>query len=167
MTNTMHAGMVLVMLALGLAGCDRQSPGAPGDRRPPPSGGLTLPPVATMISGAVYDTAHRPLAGAAVEVLDGPESGTSAIADVTGDFVYARLQTGSDEVETCYAPKALDGWADRVRCWAAGKVPDDLPRADPARKTAETPRDVFVYFIHSGKVRAPHGAMALMERVTA
>jgi uncharacterized protein YecE (DUF72 family) len=104
-------------------------------------------------------------ANAAIVYADHPTY--PAIADVTGDFVYARLQTGSDEVETCYAPKELDGWADRVRRWAAGKVPDDLPRADPARKTAETPRDVFVYFIHSGKVRAPHGAMALMERVTA
>jgi hypothetical protein len=27
------------------------------------------------------------------------------------------------------------------------------------------PRDVFVYFIHEGKVRAPAAAMALMERV--
>ncbi|TIM39117.1 MAG: DUF72 domain-containing protein, partial [Mesorhizobium sp.] len=28
------------------------------------------------------------------------------------------------------------------------------------------PRDVFVYFITEGKVRAPFGAMALMKRVT-
>jgi len=27
------------------------------------------------------------------------------------------------------------------------------------------PRDVFVYFITEGKVRAPFGAMALMQRV--
>ena len=33
-----------------------------------------------------------------------------ALADVTGDFVYARLQTGSDEVETAYR-EALDAWA--------------------------------------------------------
>lgn len=32
------------------------------------------------------------------------------IADVTGDFVYARLQKGSDEVKTCYPPKDLDRW---------------------------------------------------------
>jgi hypothetical protein len=34
----------------------------------------------------VYDSAFRPLAGARVEVLDGPQAGTSATADATGSF---------------------------------------------------------------------------------
>jgi uncharacterized protein YecE (DUF72 family) len=88
-----------------------------------------------------------------------------AIADVTGDFVYARLQTGSDDIPTCYEPKRLDEWAARIKLWAQGKAPDDLPLADPAGKAPVKPRDVFVYFITSGKVRAPHGAKAFMERV--
>ena len=88
-----------------------------------------------------------------------------AMADVTGDFVYARLQTGSDDIPTCYAPKALDEWAGRAKVWAEGKVPDDLPRADPESDAPVKPRDVFVYFITSGKVNAPHGAMSFMERV--
>ena len=61
--------------------------------------------------------------------------------------------------------EALDEWAARAKTWAEGKVPADLERADPSTKTAVKPRDVFVYFISEGKVRAPHGAMALMERV--
>jgi uncharacterized protein YecE (DUF72 family) len=88
-----------------------------------------------------------------------------AIADVTGDFVYARLQTGSDDNPDCYEPGRLDEWAERARIWAEGKVPSDLPRAAPAVVTPEKPRDVFVYFITEGKVRAPFGARALMERV--
>ena len=88
-----------------------------------------------------------------------------AIADVTGDFAYARLQTGADETPTCYSTDALDQWAARAKLWAQGKAPDDLPRADPGSQAAVKPRDVFVYFISSGKVRAPHGAMALMQRV--
>ena len=88
-----------------------------------------------------------------------------AIADVTGDFVYARLQTGSDDIPTCYEPKRLDEWAARAKLWAEGKTPDDLSLADPAGKAPVKPRDVFVYFITSGKVRAPHGAKAFMERV--
>ena len=88
-----------------------------------------------------------------------------AIADVTGDFVYARLQTGSDDIPTCYEPKALDAWTARTRLWAEGKAPDDLPFADPATEAPVKPRDVFVYFITSGKVNAPHGARAFMERV--
>lgn len=88
-----------------------------------------------------------------------------AIADVTGDFVYARLQTGSDDNPDCYTSAALDEWAARAKVWASGGVPADLPRADPSAEALVKPRDVFVYFITEGKVRAPHGAMAFMTRV--
>jgi uncharacterized protein YecE (DUF72 family) len=88
-----------------------------------------------------------------------------AIADATGDFIYARLQTGKDETPTCYTPKALDAWAARAKVWAEGKVPADLDRADPSTDAPVKPRDVFVYFITEGKVHAPHGAVAFMERV--
>jgi uncharacterized protein YecE (DUF72 family) len=87
-----------------------------------------------------------------------------AIADVTGDFVYARLQKGNDEIKTCYPPKQLDAWAKRLQLWASGGEPDDLPRVDRA-KPAKVPRDVFAYVIHEGKVRAPAGAMELIQRV--
>jgi uncharacterized protein YecE (DUF72 family) len=89
-----------------------------------------------------------------------------SLADVTGDFIYARLQRGEDSIPTAYPAKALDAWAGRLQAWAQGKMPDDLPRVDPAwapQKTA--PRDVFVYIIHEGKVRAPAAAMALIARL--
>ena len=38
-----------------------------------------------------------------------------AIADITGDFVYARLQKGEEKLKTGYAPKALDDWAARAK----------------------------------------------------
>ncbi|MGJ4926053.1 DUF72 domain-containing protein [Bradyrhizobium sp. HKCCYLS2038] len=88
-----------------------------------------------------------------------------AIADVAGDFVYARLQKGNDELKTCYPPKQLDAWAKRLQLWAAGGEPDDLPRVDET-SAKKTPRDVFAYVIHEGKVRAPAGAMELIERVS-
>ncbi len=88
-----------------------------------------------------------------------------AIPDITGDFIYARLQKGKDEVQTGYAPKALDAWAKRFQTWAEGGAPEDLPLIDAAHKPAKKPRDAFVYFIHEGKVRAPHAAMALMQRL--
>jgi uncharacterized protein YecE (DUF72 family) len=88
-----------------------------------------------------------------------------AIADVTSDFVYARLQKGDDRIKTGYPTKALDAWAERVKQWAAGGVPADLPRLDPAVQPKKQPRDVFVYFIHEGKLRAPAAAMALIERL--
>ncbi len=87
-----------------------------------------------------------------------------AISDVVGDFIYARLQKGNDELKTCYPPKQLDAWSNRLKLWAEGGEPDDLPRVDkaPAKKA---PRDVFAYVIHEGKIRAPAGAMELIERV--
>jgi uncharacterized protein YecE (DUF72 family) len=90
-----------------------------------------------------------------------------AIADVTADFVYARLQKGEDTITTGYQPKALDGWAARTRQWAQGGAPDDLPCVDASSPPKKQARDVFVYFIHEGKVRAPAAAMGLIERLTA
>jgi uncharacterized protein YecE (DUF72 family) len=87
-----------------------------------------------------------------------------AIADLAADFVYARLQKGNDEIKTCYPPKQLDAWARRLRSWAGGGEPDDLPRVDP-EKPQPAPRDVFAYVIHEGKIRAPAGAMELIARV--
>ena len=87
-----------------------------------------------------------------------------AIADVVGDFVYARLQKGNDELKTCYPPKQLDAWAKRLQLWAGGGEPDDLPRVH-AESAKKLPRDVFAYVIHEGKVRAPAGAMELIARV--
>jgi uncharacterized protein YecE (DUF72 family) len=87
-----------------------------------------------------------------------------AIADLCGDFVYARLQKGDDAIATGYPPKELDAWAKRAHSWAAGGAPQDLPQveAKPGKKAA---RDVFLYVIHEGKVRAPAAAMALIERL--
>jgi uncharacterized protein YecE (DUF72 family) len=87
------------------------------------------------------------------------------IADPVGDFIYARLQKGEDTIPTAYPPKALDAWAKRAEAWAKGGTPADLPLTDPDKKPKATPRDVFVYFIHEAKVRAPAAAMALIERV--
>jgi uncharacterized protein YecE (DUF72 family) len=88
-----------------------------------------------------------------------------AIADLTGDFVYARLQKGKETVMTGYPPKAIDAWAERLALWAKGGEPQDLPRVDPKHQSKATPRDVFAYFIHEGKVNAPSAAMALIERL--
>jgi uncharacterized protein YecE (DUF72 family) len=87
------------------------------------------------------------------------------IADITGDFVYARLQQGQDEIPTAYPPKEIGAWAKRLDAWAAGKEPTDLPRVDAKHKPKAEPRDVFAYVIHEGKVRAPAAAMALIERL--
>ena len=87
-----------------------------------------------------------------------------AIGDVTTDFVYARLQTGSDDVETAYSAKDLDTWAGRLTEWARGGSPAHL-EVDPENRPKAQPRDVFAFIIHEGKVRAPAGAQALIARI--
>jgi uncharacterized protein YecE (DUF72 family) len=85
------------------------------------------------------------------------------IADATGKFFYARLQRGKDTVPTAYPPKEIKAWAGRLRQVAEGKEPIDLPRVAAPAKRKPTPREVFAYVIHEGKIRAPAGAMALIE----
>jgi uncharacterized protein YecE (DUF72 family) len=86
-----------------------------------------------------------------------------AIADVTGPFVYARLEQAVEDVPTGYDPAALDRWAAAARTWEAGGTPEGLPYIHPDGPPA-TPRETFVFFINGAKVRAPQGAMALIER---
>jgi uncharacterized protein YecE (DUF72 family) len=86
------------------------------------------------------------------------------IPDITADFVYARLMTGSDDIETAYEPKDLDLWATRFGDYAAGKVPGDFQALDRTGPS-EGPRETFVFFIHEGKVRAPSAAQAFLTRV--
>ncbi len=87
------------------------------------------------------------------------------IADVTADFVYLRLQKGSDDIKTCYPPDQLDVWAERAKTFAAGGEPEGLAKSAPDRRAAKEPRDVFAFFITEGKVNAPNGARELQKRV--
>jgi uncharacterized protein YecE (DUF72 family) len=87
------------------------------------------------------------------------------IADVTGPFVYARLQRTVEAQATGYAPAELDAWAKRLRAWAGGKEPADLPRVGTAAPAVKQ-RPVFAYMISGAKVRAPAAAVALLERLS-
>ena len=86
------------------------------------------------------------------------------ISDVTASFVYARLQKGQDKIANGYKLTDLDMWAERAQVWASGGAPEGLNYGDPGRRPEAKPRDVFVYFIHEGKVRAPKAAKALQKR---
>jgi uncharacterized protein YecE (DUF72 family) len=97
---------------------------------------------------------------AAIALIDSPKQ--ALIADVTGDFLYLRLQRTAEEVATGYPPDALAAWAARARAWAQGGAPVDLPVLAPAADSKSS-RDVFIYMISGAKVRAPAAAMALIE----
>ena len=100
-----------------------------------------------------------------VPVVFADHASYPAIPDVTGDFVYARLQTGSDELPTCYPPEALGAWAGRLKTWAEGGLPGDLEPVDPGHPPERKPREVFAFVIHEGKVRAPAAAEAIIARL--
>ncbi len=87
-----------------------------------------------------------------------------AIADVTADFAYARLENAVEDEPAGYSPADLDRWAAAARIWAAGGAPDGLPYVE-AVPPEERPRDIFVFCINGAKVRAPAAAQALIARV--
>lgn len=87
-----------------------------------------------------------------------------SFADITGDFIYARMMRTQSKVKTGYPPKALDRWAEAAKTWASGGEPADVPRLAPPAKKA-SPRDVFMYFISGAKERAPAAAMAMIMRL--
>lgn len=89
-----------------------------------------------------------------------------SFADLTSDFVYARLMRSHSEVATGYPARELDAWAQRARLWQEGGEPSDLPRVEASAPRGK-PRDVFVYFISGAKERAPAAALALVERLNA
>ena len=102
--------------------------------------------------------------GAATVYTDSDEY--PPIADLTSDFVYARLMRTVSEQATGYAPAELDTWAGRLQAWAAGSEPADLPRVAPAGSPA-APREVYAFFISGAKERAPAAALATIERLAA
>jgi uncharacterized protein YecE (DUF72 family) len=87
-----------------------------------------------------------------------------AIADVTADFIYARLQRSQEKEAAGYPAEEIDQWAKRAKTWAAGGVPDDLPTFGKS-KPKKAKRDAFVYMIAGDKVRAPAAAQALIARL--
>ena len=77
-----------------------------------------------------------------------------AIADVTADFIYARLLGAREEEPNGYADAELDLWLSRCRTWESGGSPTDLTHVGATEKAAND-RDCFIYFINGAKVRAP------------
>lgn len=86
-----------------------------------------------------------------------------SFADLTADFVYARLMR-SQPIDTGYPSKELDLWAERARAWSRGEDIAELPHVGE-RALALPRRDVFVYFISSAKERNPAAAMELIRRL--
>ncbi len=88
-----------------------------------------------------------------------------SFADLTGDFVYARMMRSEPDAKQGYEDRALDAIAACARVWAQGGEPA-APRVEPLPDAAGgQPRDVFLFFISGAKERNPAAAMALIERL--
>lgn len=101
--------------------------------------------------------------GAAIVYAD--HESYPAIADLTGDFVYVRLQRSQDANPCGYDDASLEEWARVAASWAEGRAPQGLEYVS-AGEPAAPGRDVYVYFISGAKRRNPAAAIALAERVS-
>jgi uncharacterized protein YecE (DUF72 family) len=86
-----------------------------------------------------------------------------SFADLSADFVYARLMRCESSIATGYPEEALDRWARNATLWQQGGEPE-LPRIDSA-PAPKRERDVFLFFISGAKERAPAAARALISRL--
>ena len=137
------------------------------DALPPQLNGQPLRHVLEVRDASFLDERYVALArshGVATVFTDSPDFPT--LADLTGEFVYARLKHSVDEVPTGYSFAALDHWARQARDWAAGKDAAALPHVG-AVQAQTAARDVFMFFIGAAKHRNPAAAMALQSRVDA
>ncbi|MGD9812597.1 MAG: DUF72 domain-containing protein, partial [Sphingobium sp.] len=101
--------------------------------------------------------------GVAIVVADHP--GYPQIADLTAGFVYARVQTSSENHAAGHSVDRIDEWAGTARSWAEGHAPQGLTYAAPREKPAEVGRDVYLFMIGGAKVRNPAAAQALIGRL--
>ena len=91
MRNRSLTGFLLLVLAVGLAGCsDSSSPSAPTTPSPVPRADPLRTEIrpALRLYGGVSDTAFRQLAGARIEIVGGPEAGTWTTANAEGEFSF-------------------------------------------------------------------------------
>jgi hypothetical protein len=83
------ASVLLLLLALTIAACSGKSVTAPTaaiSQGPAIAGPV---PSATGMKGTVSDTAFRPLADAAIEILNGPSAGLTTRSDAKGEWGFA------------------------------------------------------------------------------
>jgi len=85
------------------------------------------------------------------------------IADVTADFVYARIMGTRAKQKLGYPRAVLKTWAERARDWEKGQSPKrSMLLAKPAPRKK---RDVFLFVISGAKERNPAAAQAIIAEL--
>ncbi len=83
-----HAVLLLILGAFGSAACNDAANGNLNPTAPTPTTVVApvVAPVGIAVSGKVYDTGNRPLAGATVEVMSGPSAGLKVTTVADGQY---------------------------------------------------------------------------------
>lgn len=100
-----------------------------------------------------------------VAIIIAGDSDYPQIADVTADFVYARIMGTTEDHSLGYSDDMLDLWAARAKAWASGTAAEGLKTVGPAVADGKA-RDVYLYVISGHKVLNPAAAMALISRLS-
>jgi uncharacterized protein YecE (DUF72 family) len=95
-----------------------------------------------------------------VAIITAGDSEFPMIADVSADFVYARIMGTEEKEKLGYSKPAITAWAGRAKQWAKGESPKDLPLL--AKAAAKKPRNVFLFVISGAKAKNPVAAQALI-----
>ncbi len=95
-----------------------------------------------------------------VGIVFAADSEFPLIADVTTDFIYARLMGTQAKEKLGYPPATLKTWAERAKDWAKGESPKTSMLVAPAAPKKK--RDVFLFVISGAKERNPAAAQAII-----
>jgi uncharacterized protein YecE (DUF72 family) len=95
-----------------------------------------------------------------VAIVFGADSEFPLIADVTADFIYARIMGTQAKEKLGYPPAILKKWAERASDWEKGASPKADMLLAPA--AAKKKRDVFLFVISGAKERNPAAAQAII-----
>src|SRR5438105_90244 len=82
----MNRFTAILFLTLAVTACGNHGSGAPAPTATSPTAPSPPTPSRNGVTGTVNDTAFRPLGGARVEVVDGPQGGMSTTVDANGAF---------------------------------------------------------------------------------
>jgi uncharacterized protein YecE (DUF72 family) len=126
--------------------------------------GVTLRHAVEVRHESFRDPAFVAMARAAgLAIVYGDSEEFPCVADLSGDFSYARLMCARAEEPMGYPAAAIDRWAEVAKGWARGESPPGLPYV--AEPVPAQPRETYVFFISGAKERNPAAAAALMERL--
>ena len=95
-----------------------------------------------------------------IGIVFGADSEFPLIADISTDFIYARLMGTSAKEKLGYPAAMLKTWAERARDWEKGDSPKASLLVAPA--AAKKKRDVFLFFISGAKEKNPAAAQAVI-----